>query len=82
MWIFFILDVFVNSFTKKQIKTWRQRRAGMERRKKGLNPEDEEECDYAVSPANLHHYVPPTFAGSLGKPTLSTVNYPRHVSLF
>ncbi|VDN26652.1 unnamed protein product [Gongylonema pulchrum] len=61
---------------------WRQKQIALERRKKGLKPaagEEGDECDYAVSTANAHHYVPPTFVGTLGKPTLSTVNYPRHL---
>ncbi|VDN37929.1 unnamed protein product [Gongylonema pulchrum] len=61
---------------------WRQKQIALERRKKGLKPatgEEGDECDYAISTANAHHYVPPTFVGTLGKPTLSTVNYPRHL---
>ncbi|VDO44493.1 unnamed protein product [Onchocerca flexuosa] len=58
--------------------TWKQQKMALERRKKGLKPENE---DYLWGTTNLHycHYVPPTFAGSLGKPTLSTVNYPRQL---
>ncbi|OZC10014.1 hypothetical protein X798_02860 [Onchocerca flexuosa] len=58
--------------------TWKQQKMALERRKKGLKPEND---DYIWGTTNLHycHYVPPTFAGSLGKPTLSTVNYPRQL---
>uniref|UniRef100_A0A0R3RG75 PAT1 domain-containing protein n=1 Tax=Elaeophora elaphi TaxID=1147741 RepID=A0A0R3RG75_9BILA len=60
--------------------TWRQQKMALERHRKGLEAEDEE-CGYVWDATNLHHYqyVPPTFAGSLGKPTLSTVNYPRQL---
>lgn len=55
----------------------------LEKHRKGLKAENEE-SGYVLGSTNLHHgrYVPPTFAGSLGKPTLSTVNYPRQVNLF
>lgn len=37
------------------------------------------DCDFSATASTVHHYVPPTFAGSLGKPTLSTANYPRQL---
>ncbi|KAL3993969.1 Topoisomerase II-associated protein PAT1 family protein [Acanthocheilonema viteae] len=60
--------------------TWKQQKMALERHSRGLKVEDEER-GYVWDATNLHHchYVPPTFAGSLGKPTLSTVNYPRQL---
>ncbi|CAG9540358.1 unnamed protein product [Cercopithifilaria johnstoni] len=60
--------------------TWKQQKMALEKRKKGLKTENED-SGYVWDTTNLHHcrYVPPTFAGSLGKPTLSTINYPRQL---
>ncbi|VDK88129.1 unnamed protein product, partial [Litomosoides sigmodontis] len=56
---------------------WKQRKMALEKHRKGFK----EESGYVLGATNQHHgrYVPPTFAGSLGKPTLSTVNYPRQL---
>ncbi|VDN05568.1 unnamed protein product [Thelazia callipaeda] len=59
---------------------WKQQRLALERRERGLEPINEEnKRKYVTKIGNLQHYVPPTFIGSLGKPTLSTVNYPRQL---
>ncbi|KAM3719806.1 Protein PAT1 [Dirofilaria immitis] len=59
--------------------TWKQQKMKLEKQK-GVKPEDDE-SDYMCCATNSHHcpYVPPTFVGSLGKPTLSTINYPRQL---
>ncbi|EJW76881.1 hypothetical protein WUBG_12208, partial [Wuchereria bancrofti] len=58
--------------------SWKQKKMSLEKHRQGLKAENQE---YVWATANLHHYhyAPPTFAGSLGKPTLSTVNYPRQL---
>ncbi|MCP9261324.1 hypothetical protein DINM_004699 [Dirofilaria immitis] len=59
--------------------TWKQQKMKLEKQK-GVKPEDDE-SDYMCCATNSHHcpYVPPTFVGSLGKPTLSTINYLRQL---
>ncbi|EFO22422.1 hypothetical protein LOAG_06065 [Loa loa] len=61
--------------------TWKQRKMALEGHGRELKAEDEE-LGYVwdtTNPHHYHYYVPPTFAGSLGKPTLSTINYPRQL---
>ncbi|VDM44189.1 unnamed protein product [Toxocara canis] len=55
---------------------WKQRKLAEERRAHGLRPQNTE-CDFSATVVNAHHYVPPTFEGSLGRPTLPTANFPR-----
>uniref|UniRef100_A0A9J2PJV4 Uncharacterized protein n=1 Tax=Ascaris lumbricoides TaxID=6252 RepID=A0A9J2PJV4_ASCLU len=57
---------------------WRQRKLADECRAHGLKVQ-KTECDFSATVVNAHHYVPPTFEGSLGRPTLPTASYPRHV---
>uniref|UniRef100_A0A915AMY2 Uncharacterized protein n=2 Tax=Parascaris univalens TaxID=6257 RepID=A0A915AMY2_PARUN len=57
---------------------WRQRKLTDECRAHGLKVQ-KSECDFSATVVNAHHYVPPTFEGSLGRPTLPTASYPRHV---
>lgn len=61
-----------------QLKTWKERKLSLKNSSNELVSE-KAECDLRAAGGSGNHYVPPTFVGSLGKPSLSTVNNPRQV---
>ena len=57
---------------------WRERKLSFQKSVSNRSLEMHE-CDAYATVSNASHYVPPTFVGSLGKPSLSTVNNPRQL---
>uniref|UniRef100_A0A914XDW5 mRNA decay factor PAT1 domain-containing protein n=1 Tax=Plectus sambesii TaxID=2011161 RepID=A0A914XDW5_9BILA len=58
---------------------WKQKKLALERQEQGLKPLHASELETEHTETTPYNYVPPTFAGSLGKPTLSTANFPRQL---
>lgn len=57
---------------------WRDRKLALRKSSNDVSHE-KADCDMHATVSSAYHYVPPTFVGSLGKPSLSTVNNPRQL---